>query len=105
MQQTLIRIAFLLMLGNSTLVMAEKAKDTNCTPRVPVIEYASAIDIAMKTAGTNATKIFLEGANLICEKNIHYWIITFRKREAETGRMMIKVYMDSKTDVSFSKDG
>lgn len=86
-------------------VLAEKSRETSCTPRVPVIEHAQAIDIAVKTTGSNIKKIFIDGSKLVCEKNIHYWLITFRKREAETGQMLVKVYMDGQTDTSFLKDG
>lgn len=105
MRKQLITFAFLIISGAPGLAIAEKARDTSCSPRVPVIEYAEAIDIAVKTTGSNIKKIFIDGAQLICEKNIHYWSITFRKREAETGQMIIKVYMDRQTDTSFLKDG
>ena len=104
MCKPLITTALLAIFSAPGLSLAEKARDASCTPRVPVIEHAEAIDIAVKTTGSNINKIFIDGAQLICEKNIHYWAITFRKREAETGQMIVKVYMDKKTNTSFLKD-
>lgn len=105
MYKLLLTITLSAIFSTPSFSIAEKARDTSCSPRVPVIEHAEAIDIAVKTTGSNIKKIFIDGTQLICENNIHYWVVTFRKRETETGQMIVKVYMDKQTHTSFLKDG
>jgi len=109
MRAYLTGIIILFLLSHSIFTYAETSKIVMCNPRVPKIEYAEAIKIAFKSniVGTEAEskKLFVDSANLICEHNKQHWIITLRKRDLETGQLIINVYMDGTTDTSVMKDG
>lgn len=107
MYRALTTIISLILFSNSSFAKAEKFSGSDCKPRVPNIEYGEAIQIALKVPAVDADSknVFVDGANLLCEKNKHYWLITLRKRDLETGQMMIRVYMDGTTDTSMKKDG
>lgn len=106
MRKHLIKFLFLLIF-NSTYSLAESDIGIVCKPRVPKIEFTKAVDIALKSFGamTESSTVFVDSANLVCEKNKHYWLITLRKRDKETGQMMIKISMDGTTNTVMQKDG
>lgn len=91
----------------SVMSKAKSESGSACGPGEPVIEYSEAITIAKKSQAryfpTDGS--FIDLVKLDCKNKKHIWVVGFRRKEYESGHLLIYVYMDGSTKTSVVKDG
>ena len=97
----------LLIALNSEFAFSKKERGSICDPREPTITLSNAVDIAMEQVAKiqNLDELFIDTAQLNCENGKAEWLIGFRRKEYESGHLVVSIDMKKNINTQIIKDG